>query len=727
MIYISNLIFPFFGRKFAIPFGLVLTSLLGDCFGQNFENEIVNLNKDFLFEQNILDSSHLLVFEDKESSQPHEILSKLNKFQKPTVKYPDNRGGKHDHWIYFKARFSEDCPDHLIDIHSPNVKLVELYLKQGDSLCYLGKTGAKIPIYDRPYNYKNLLIGLEARRGEVAEYFVKVHKGKYCRFDFFLTPYHQMLSYGSGEYLFLGIFYGLLIIMSLFKLILYFSLKDKVFIAYVALLFSAALKTLSEDRLGAQYIWKSYPGLSYWLGVHLAPWFVLFSFAWFVYSFLKLNIGKTPWCKWFIGSVVLNAVIHLVSLLVFNDLLNFNSLFFLPFLVLATMSFSSFRKKRFDSVYFILANFLFVGIIVIDLLRHQRIIFGNPTIIFSFYIFMFMQSLLLALSIFDRLKMLVNEKEKLLKNQLKTAQKKLFQELRNYGHLDTEIVNDNSSIHKTEPYFNTKSDAENNLIKADFVFVLKRISAMIVNDLDIERENDKPIFEFNSDFAYSELRFDPKLVDNVFFPIAYHAFLGCGKTETVKINVQLKDDYLTIDFSVVGVLGLFMDFKQFKNTAEYLKKIEGKLNASSQFGEEKMVCSIPIHFFSAVEIPAVEKDANHYSISENDNQFENNVNQFIEENIDNPELNVEAMVKELGMSRAQLYRKFTENMNMSVKDYINVYRVKKAMVLLEKENVSIKEVMLRVGFNNRNNFIKCFKEVHGVLPSMIKKKNTTEI
>ncbi|MCS6824460.1 MAG: helix-turn-helix domain-containing protein [Cytophagaceae bacterium] len=48
---------------------------------------------------------------------------------------------------------------------------------------------------------------------------------------------------------------------------------------------------------------------------------------------------------------------------------------------------------------------------------------------------------------------------------------------------------------------------------------------------------------------------------------------------------------------------------------------------------------------------------------------------------------------------------------------------KKAAELFENEANSIKEVMVKVGFNNRNIFIKHFKEVHKTLPSEYKRRS----
>ncbi|MFQ3574958.1 MAG: 7TM diverse intracellular signaling domain-containing protein [Cytophagales bacterium] len=695
-------------------------------FGKEQEIDTVMLNNQFSFGNNILDNNKLLIFKDSQGVETSQsILSKTHLFQKSANKYPDNGGGESDFWVHFKAGFEHNCPDHLVDIHSPNARLLKLYKRVGDSLVFLGQTGAELPIFQRAYHYKNLLIGLEANRGAVVDYYVWVKKGRFCRFDFFLTPYNKLISYGCGEYLLLGIFYGLLIILSLFKLILYFSLKDKVFLSYVALLFSAGLKTLSEDRLGAQYLWQNYPEFSYWLGVHIAPWLVLFSFSWFVYSYLRIKLGTTTWCKWFITSMFLNLSIHLYCLFFLNDYLNFNTFFFLPYLFLTFISFSSYKKKKFNSLYFIIANILFVGIVIIDLLRHQRFVFGSPVVIFSFYIFMFFQSLFLALSIFDRLKMLVQEREKLLKSQLRNAQRILLN--------DYKPLSINPKLENTfQPLIETKQTKSQlispSTIEVDFVAFLKSLIIMIESDLnDSEKRIVASSFEHDMDSFFCEIETD--LIDLVCFPLIYQAFLKSSNNEILDIKLRKPNEqFFELQLRFFHDDNMVFLPENLRKSKHYLEELGGNLILNQQMNETFLKLILPDKCFKSLNFREVIEEDKEHLISDNNNnpsiesiEFLNYVNHIIEQNLDNPDLNVDAMVKELGMSRAQLYRRFSELIKISVKDYINIYRIKKAKEIIETENLSIKEVMIRVGFNNRNHFIKCFKDVIGDLPSNFKK------
>ncbi|MEQ8552566.1 MAG: two-component regulator propeller domain-containing protein [Cyclobacteriaceae bacterium] len=91
--------------------------------------------------------------------------------------------------------------------------------------------------------------------------------------------------------------------------------------------------------------------------------------------------------------------------------------------------------------------------------------------------------------------------------------------------------------------------------------------------------------------------------------------------------------------------------------------------------------------------------------------------QIINENIDNPELNVEMIASEIGISRVHLYRKLKELTNQSVRDLIKNIRLKQASDLLLSKNLSVSEVGYATGFSNPSKFSTSFKDFYGVSPS----------
>lgn len=97
----------------------------------------------------------------------------------------------------------------------------------------------------------------------------------------------------------------------------------------------------------------------------------------------------------------------------------------------------------------------------------------------------------------------------------------------------------------------------------------------------------------------------------------------------------------------------------------------------------------------------------------------------IEENLENPEFDVNMLIKEIGMSRTILYKKVNTLTNHSVASLIKHLRLKKASDIILNTTYPISEVAFMVGFNDRKHFSREFKKVYKLSPSVYKSSNSS--
>ena len=105
------------------------------------------------------------------------------------------------------------------------------------------------------------------------------------------------------------------------------------------------------------------------------------------------------------------------------------------------------------------------------------------------------------------------------------------------------------------------------------------------------------------------------------------------------------------------------------------------------------------------------------SITSSDALFIQKLICAIENNIDNPDLDVEFFAKTIGMSRSQLHRKVTAITGQAASNFIRIIRLKRAAQLMAQKTGNISEIMYAVGFNSLSYFSKSFKEVYFMTPS----------
>lgn len=95
------------------------------------------------------------------------------------------------------------------------------------------------------------------------------------------------------------------------------------------------------------------------------------------------------------------------------------------------------------------------------------------------------------------------------------------------------------------------------------------------------------------------------------------------------------------------------------------------------------------------------------------------VRETLKEHLDDEEFGIAELCRELGMSRSQLYRKFTALTNTTVSKYMRSYRLHRAMELLKISDLNVSQVMIEVGFTNLSHFSRCFKDEFGISPSKV--------
>jgi DNA-binding response OmpR family regulator len=102
--------------------------------------------------------------------------------------------------------------------------------------------------------------------------------------------------------------------------------------------------------------------------------------------------------------------------------------------------------------------------------------------------------------------------------------------------------------------------------------------------------------------------------------------------------------------------------------------------------------------------------------------------QYIESNIDSPNLTVEDLSKHVFMSRGSLYNKIVNLTGETPVEFIRSIKLNKAAALLENSDMKIAQIGYAVGFSTPNYFARAFKAKFNVSPSeyIILKKDHIE-
>jgi len=111
--------------------------------------------------------------------------------------------------------------------------------------------------------------------------------------------------------------------------------------------------------------------------------------------------------------------------------------------------------------------------------------------------------------------------------------------------------------------------------------------------------------------------------------------------------------------------------------------------------------------------------------SAKDREFMEKLLGIVNNHLINPEMDIEFLCSEIGMSRTKLYQKIKTITGQSIGEFIRSVRLKKAVEIMTKEDVLLTEVMYRVGIQTQSYFTKAFKKEFGKTPSQyLQERNT---
>lgn len=149
------------------------------------------------------------------------------------------------------------------------------------------------------------------------------------------------------------------------------------------------------------------------------------------------------------------------------------------------------------------------------------------------------------------------------------------------------------------------------------------------------------------------------------------------------------DAYLTKPFLIEELLMLT------ENLIKNRMKIKGKFSGAQQ--QEGNIKTITFKSSDELLMDRIVKTVNKY--------------------LENPELNVQFLADEVGLSRVQLHRKVKSLTGISTGEFIRNARLSQAEKLLLEKKMNISQVAYALGFTNQTHFTTLFKKTYGLSPT----------
>ncbi|WP_249730720.1 helix-turn-helix domain-containing protein [Paenibacillus sp. J2TS4] len=106
---------------------------------------------------------------------------------------------------------------------------------------------------------------------------------------------------------------------------------------------------------------------------------------------------------------------------------------------------------------------------------------------------------------------------------------------------------------------------------------------------------------------------------------------------------------------------------------------------------------------------------------ENQSELMRSILEYLHQMIFQPTFSVAVVADSIGISPSYLSRYFKEQTGMTITDYVNMLRLKETEKLLKESDVSIQEIVQKIGYYDVSSFIRKFKSKTGLTPGEYRK------
>ena len=359
-----------------------------------------------------LSNNYLTIFEDTTGILSiNSIIANDSSEKFKPVTYNFNIHPTSTYWIKFSVKNEGDAfTQYVIENYYSHTKDFSIFYVENGKVFHQ-TTGEYITYAHRNFQHKNLVLDLPVSDiGKERTYYIKIVSDLYVNFNFVVNSQHSFSHYSTNEYFLLGIYYGIILLLILYNIILFFTIRAKLYILYIFYLLSGMLISLNEDKLGYQYLWPEYPELNPFLSFHVAPLLLVFCFLLYASNFLELYkrikfLFILVWTSFaiYMSIFILNFYFPLLIVIRITTPL--------PFLIVFISTIIIYIKGYKSARFFILGAGLILSSIILIQLRALAIIMGS---IFTVYIFnysLIIESIILSIALSDRIGIIRKEKE----------------------------------------------------------------------------------------------------------------------------------------------------------------------------------------------------------------------------------------------------------------------------------------------------------------------------
>ncbi|MGE0733171.1 MAG: 7TM-DISM domain-containing protein [Alphaproteobacteria bacterium] len=274
-------------------------------------------------------------------------------------------------WLRFQVRNQSTKQDmFLLEVGHPSLDKVEVFVPQAAGDYAIKVAGDRVPASRREIRHRNILIPLHLPRGSETTIYVRAEGQEIIRVPLALVTPEALAARDRNEQMILGVMLGIIVIMALYVLTLFFSVRDASLLYLAGFIVSYGAIHFWATGLAYELLWPEWTAIMN-IGAVAATDLAIFGGLAFALRALRMHETMPRLCL--VMRVTAFAALLMIPLSVVANAVAFRASYLLGFVAMIELlaaGIIAWRRRERDALLFLFAWLVPIASLVLTLLSY---------------------------------------------------------------------------------------------------------------------------------------------------------------------------------------------------------------------------------------------------------------------------------------------------------------------------------------------------------------------
>lgn len=221
----------------------------------------------------------MVYFEDAGQGLDFEEARKIREtegFQPLTADVPNFGFRPSAYWLYFRLKNAGATERWFLQIKYAPLDHVELYQRRNQGNWQHSETGDTLPFDRREIAHRTFVFRMDAPPDSETEVYIRVQTEGSAIVPVEIMPDDLFHAADHEQQIALGLYYGILLVLTIYNLILFFIVRERAYLYYLLYITGFGIFQMNLNGLSFEYLWPNLPGLNN----HILPFSIGWGFLW---------------------------------------------------------------------------------------------------------------------------------------------------------------------------------------------------------------------------------------------------------------------------------------------------------------------------------------------------------------------------------------------------------------------------------------------------------------